>query len=126
MSIIVFVKITILLVASHPENCRVGSEKLKAVCLKEGREETSLSHLFSLRPQTLLLNLAHLPSVPQILQSSTLDPKRLPAIHTHPACQLKSSQWGCITLSWLGHWPFTSWIHIELLSLQCQFTLYSG
>ena len=34
MSIIVFVKITILLVASHPENCRVGSEKLKAAQLK--------------------------------------------------------------------------------------------
>ena len=126
MSIIVFIEIIVLLVASHPENCEVGSEKLKVVCFKEGREETSLSHLFSPRPRTLLLNLAQLPSVPRILQSSILDPKRLPAIHTHLARQLKSSQWGCITLSWLGHWPFTSWIHVQPLSSQCQFTLYSG
>lgn len=75
MGIIVFVEITVLPIASHPENCEVGSEKLKAVCFKEGREETSLSHLFSLRPQTLLLNLAQLPSVPRILQSSTLTPR---------------------------------------------------
>ena len=91
MSIIVFVEITILPVASHPENCRVGSEKIKAVSLEEGREEPSFSCLLSLRPPTLLVKLAHFPSVPPIPLSSTLDPKRLPATHTHLACQPASS-----------------------------------
>lgn len=95
MSIIVFTVITILPVAFLPENCRAGSKTKQKTVISWWGKARILT--LSLRPPTLLLNLAHFPSVPLI-------PYPLPLILSNflpPApiwlTNLSLHGWSCIT-----------------------------